>query len=81
MQEIPHSIKFHESTFFICGQAEYAFSNSEVQLFLKGTNHLNIHLQNQVNAQVTNIHKSMVLHDSHMFGHICAILSQLVHQT
>jgi hypothetical protein len=41
---------------------------------------LNIHLQTPVNAQVTRIPKSMVLHQSYMFQHICDILREFKHQ-
>jgi len=41
---------------------------------------LNIHLQTPVNAQDTNIPKSMVFHHSYMFQHICAILREFKHQ-
>jgi hypothetical protein len=41
---------------------------------------LNIHLQNQLNAQVSNTSKSMVLHYSYMFLHVCAIFREFKYQ-
>ena len=50
-----------------------------LKLFIRCILH-NTHVENQVSAQFTIIHKSMVSHHSCTLWHVCAIFSEFVRQ-